>query len=208
MQRLACNMRGISINKPRKQLLGTEKTALHVSGELEAVLAHRKKCTKQNVYVVRNLKTNLLGLPAMMALEMVARLDTVTRTDEIFNQYSSLFAGLGNLGEPYDIQLQPGAKPHALFVSRNIPLPQRPQVQKELQRMETLKVISKVDAPTPWCAGMVAIPKKDGSVRICVDLKPLNAYVLREIHFLPKVDEILAQLNEAKCFSKLDANAG
>ena len=58
--------------------------------------------------------------------------------------------------------------------------------------MESLGVISKVKAPTEWCAGMVVVPKKDGKVRICIDLKPLNASVLRETHPLPKVDDILA----------------
>ena len=58
---------------------------------------------------------------------------------------------------------------------------------------------------TPWCAGMVVFPKKNGKVRICVDLKPLNYSVLREVHPLPKVDETLAQ---QKIFSKLDANSG
>ena len=62
--------------------------------------------------------------------------------------------------------------------------------------------------PTPWCAGMVVVPKKSGKLRICVDLKPLNQSVLREIHPLPKVDETLAQLAGAKVFSKLDANSG
>ena len=68
-------------------------------------------------------------------------------------------------------------------------------------------MISKVDKPTPWCAGMVVVPKKSGNVRICVDLKPLNESVLREVHPLPKVDETLAQLG-AKIFTKLDANSG
>ena len=50
--------------------------------------------------------------------------------------------------------------------------------------------------------------KKNGSVRICVDLKPLNKNVLREFHPLPMVDEILAQIQGARIFSKLDANSG
>ena len=79
---------------------------------------------------------------------------------------------------------------------------------EELKRMEELGVISKVDEPTPWCAGIVAVPKKNGTVRICVDLKPLNKYVLREIYPLPTVDETLAQLSGATVFSKLDANSG
>ena len=59
-----------------------------------------------------------------------------------------------------------------------------------------------------WCAGMVVVPKKSGEVRICVDLKPLNSNVLREVHPLPAVDETLAQLAGAVVFSKLDANSG
>ena len=52
---------------------------------------------------------------------------------------------------------------------------------------------------------MVVVLKKAGKVCICVDLKPLNESVLWETHPLPHVDEILAQLNEATIFSKLDA---
>ena len=138
-------------------------------------------------------------------MNLAARLDDISLTNEIVEKYSSVFEGLCNLGEPYSIQLKEGAKPHALFTARNVPFALRPKVQQELQRMQQLGVITKVDQPTPWCAG---IPKKDDSVCICVDFKPLNARVLREVHPLPQVDEILAQLSEAKHFSKLDANSG
>ena len=56
--------------------------------------------------------------------------------------------------------------------------------------MESLGVISKADEPTPWCAGMVVVPEKDGALRICIDLKPLNGNVLREVHPLPKVGDM------------------
>ena len=58
------------------------------------------------------------------------------------------------------------------------------------------------------CWDMVVVPKQDDTVRICVNLKPLNAHVLRETHPLPKVDKVLAQLAGAKIFSKLDTNSG
>ena len=74
--------------------------------------------------------------------------------------------------------------------------------------MESMGVISKVDTPTPWCAGMVVVPKKLGEVRICVDLKPLNESVLREVHPIPSVDETLGKLAGATVFTKLDANSG
>ena len=60
-------------------------------------------------------------------------------------------------------------------------------------------VILKVTEPSPWCAGMVVVPKKSGEVRT---LKPLNKSVLREIYPIPKVDKTLAR------GSKFDANSG
>ena len=74
--------------------------------------------------------------------------------------------------------------------------------------MESLGVVSKVEEPSTWCAGMVAVPKKNGDVCICVDLRPLNRNVMREIHPLPKVDDILVQISGAAIFSTLDANSG
>ena len=53
---------------------------------------------------------------------------------------------------------------------------------------------------------MVVVPKPSGKVRICVDMKPLNENVMREFHSLLTIDEILAQLSDARIFSKLDAN--
>ena len=74
--------------------------------------------------------------------------------------------------------------------------------------MELLGVISKVDSPTPWCAGMVVVQKKSGAVRICVDFRPLNESVLCKVHPLPTVEETLGQLSGVKIFSKLNANCG
>ena len=61
--------------------------------------------------------------------------------------------------------------------------------------------------PTPWCAGMVTVPKESGAIRICVDLKPHES-VLREVYLIPRVDDTLAQIAGAKVFCKLDANRG
>ena len=73
--------------------------------------------------------------------------------------------------------------------------------------MEAQGVISWVQQPAPWCAGMVVV-KKNGGVKICIDLKPFNQCILREHQALPKVDDILGQLTGATVFSKLDANSG
>ena len=69
----------------------------------------------------------------------------------------------------------PASSASLLATPMRVPLPLRGKVMDELERMETMGVISKVDIPTPaWCAGMVVAPIKSVAVRICVDLKPLN----------------------------------
>ena len=82
------------------------------------------------------------------------------------------------------------------------------QVKAELTRMKSQKIISKVEGPTDWCAGVVVVPKPCKKVRICIDLTQLNKCVTREHHILPSADHTLAQLSNAKVFSKLDANSG
>ena len=163
------------------------------------------------MFVVRDLRNNLLGLPAIEALQLVTRIEeikTVNYEQKIRRSFPRLFRGLGNLGEPYRIQLRSDAKPKAIYTPRRVPFPLRARVKQELDRMESLQVISKVDEATQWCAGMVVVPKKNGAIRVCVDLKPLNESVVREIHPIPTVEESLAHLNGAAVFSKIDANSG
>ena len=74
--------------------------------------------------------------------------------------------------------------------------------------MEKMGVISLIQEPTDWCAGMAPARKKYGEVCICADLTRLNESVKRELHPLPVVEHVLVQLAGAKVFSKLEANSG
>ena len=169
----------------------------------------KKHSTQEFVYVVRGLKTNLLGLRTITALQLVQRVyTTYSEEPDVVKQFPKVFKGLGNLGGAYHIRLKEDANPYSLFVPRNVSIPYRPKVKEELIRMEKMGVISKIITPTSWCTGMVVVPKKSGAVRICVDLKPLNESVLREPHPIPKVDDTLALLTGATIFSKLYANSG
>ena len=201
-----------SLQTTDKQLFGPAQQRLTVLGQFRCHLSHKGKQSHCQAFVVDQLKNNLLGLPAITDLHLAVRTDSLqtqtTTTNDIRKRFPKIFQGLGTLAGEYNIQLRPDAKPHAIFTPRHVPLPLRSKVAEELDRMEKAGVISKVTEPTEWCAGMVVVPKKSGNVRICVDLKPLNQSVLREVHPLPKVDETLAQLAGAKVFSKLDANSG
>ena len=165
----------------QKRLFGADRKPLEVVCEFVACLTHNGQSAKQPLYVVKRLQNNLLGLPAIKALNLLTQVDGIQKS--IPDQYPSLFSGLGTFKAPdYKIQLNPDAKPFALYTPRSVPLPLRKKVREELARMESLGVISRVEKPSSWCAGMVVVPKKSGSIRICVDFRPLNESVLREVH--------------------------
>ena len=123
----------------RKKLFGPARTPLEVMGQFQGDMKYHGKESKQTVYVVKGLKTNLLGLPAIMDLNLVALIGetNTTHADTIYDQFPSLFQGIGNLGEPYHIQLKADAKPYALFTTRNVPLPLRTKVFQEINNFKS-----------------------------------------------------------------------
>jgi hypothetical protein len=50
--------------------------------------------------------------------------------------------------------------------------------------------------------------KKDESLRLCVDYRPLNAVTIKNKYPLPRIDVLFDQLVEAKVFSKIDLRSG
>ena len=128
-------------------------------------MKHNSK-TVYKVYVFRRLHGPLLGIPAIEALGLVQRVSSVS--DDITQLFPKLFQGLGKLEGNYKMKLCEDAGPFSLTPRRVEIL--LPKVKAELERMQALGVISRIEEPTDWCAGMVVIPKQSGEVRICVDL--------------------------------------
>jgi Reverse transcriptase (RNA-dependent DNA polymerase) len=52
--------------------------------------------------------------------------------------------------------------------------------------------------------GFFFIPKKDGTLRLCVDYRELNAMTIKNRHPLPLIGETLDRLSGAKHYTKLD----
>jgi hypothetical protein len=52
------------------------------------------------------------------------------------------------------------------------------------------------------------VKKKDNSLRLCVDYRPLNAVTIKNKYPLPRIDILLDQLAGAKVFSKIDLHFG
>ncbi len=66
------------LHKPERPLLGPGKIQMEVAGYAKMPLTYKSKQTEEKVYVVKNLSTPLLGLPAITALGLLIRVDSVT----------------------------------------------------------------------------------------------------------------------------------
>ncbi|WVZ85115.1 hypothetical protein U9M48_032069 [Paspalum notatum var. saurae] len=57
---------------------------------------------------------------------------------------------------------------------------------------------------SPWGAPVLFVKKRDGTMRLCIDYRELNAVTIKSKCPLPRIDDLLDQLKGAKYFSKID----
>ena len=70
----------------------------------------------------------------------------------------------------YTIKLQDNAKPFAITTPQRVPIPLLKPVKEDLDCMEDMGIIFPIQELTDWCAGMVPVRKKNGQIRLSVDL--------------------------------------
>ena len=85
------------------------------------------------------------------------------------------------------------------------PFAARQEIAK-LQEMQTQNVIT--SSNSPWASPVVLVRKKDGSLCFCIDYRNLNLATKSDTFPLPRIDDLLDQLGNAKYFSTLDLSAG
>ncbi|KAJ4789024.1 polyprotein [Rhynchospora pubera] len=103
------------------------------------------------------------------------------------------------------IDLQPGTKTINL----------RPYRYSYFHKIEIEKIITELlsnqliqPSNSPYASPVLLVKKKDGSWRMCVDYRQLNACTVKNKYPIPIIDDLLDELHGASVFSKIDLRSG
>ena len=97
------------------------------------------------------------------------------------------------------------AKPIKLRPYR-IPLSKRLEAENEIKKMSAAGIIE--PSSSCWCAPIVMVTKKDGSIRFCCDFRKINSVTIKDCQPLPRIDDSLAALSGCRWLSTADLKSG
>ena len=184
---------------PATRKLISVGSVLQVLGQFEMDISYKGSMLPNEKFYV--IKTNA----SLLSRSTSVKLGLLTFTDSLRQNGDNI--GLMKTS-PVVIRLKDGAKPSAVTSARNVPIPLKKAVEKELERLEEQGIIRHVTEPSDWCAPMVPVKKSDGSVRITVDYNNLNMAIKREVFPIPTLEQLTSEIHGATLFSKLDAASG
>jgi hypothetical protein len=103
------------------------------------------------------------------------------------------------------IELQPGT---ASISKRPYRMPPNELAELKIQLQDLLDKGFIHPSASPWGCPALFVKKKDNSLRLCVDYRPLNAVTVKNKYPLHRIDILFDQLAGAKVFSKIDLRSG
>lgn len=105
----------------------------------------------------------------------------------------------------HHIDIQPGSKPQFSQPYRAGPYA-RKVIKNTIDEMLEQDIVE--PSKSEWAAPVVLAPKSDGTLRFCVDYRRLNSVTIKDRYPLPRMEDCLDSLGDAKYFSTLDCNWG
>lgn len=104
-----------------------------------------------------------------------------------------------------DVELVPGTYPLRQAPYRLHPQ-KREQMRKEVDYL--LQQGLAVPSCSPWTSPCLLVPKEDGTYRFGTDYRRVNAVTVPDAYPLPRVDELIDEVGQAKYVTKLDLLKG
>ena len=222
----------LEIRAPTLRLLGYDDSPVKNIGSCSVYIYHGNKCSKVQCEIADSRGPFLLGreqamkmgyvnFPSIQAPPVHARPESTikivstgkthklpTTKEYLVKEFADVFSGIGTLpGGDYHIQLKKDNRP-VQHPPRQVAISLRPAYKAELERLKELNIITEVAEYTSWVNSIVPVKKADGSLRLCLDPKDLNANIEGNSHYTRTIDDILPELAGAQYLTLLDAKSG
>jgi hypothetical protein len=103
------------------------------------------------------------------------------------------------------IELKPGTNP---ISKRSYRMPPNELAELKTQLQDLFEKGFIRPSSSPWGCLAIFVKKKDQTLRMCVDYRPLNEVTIKDKYPLPRIDILFDQLTRAWVFSKIDLRSG
>ena len=81
------------------------------------------------------------------------------------------------------------------------------KINEEINKLREVGFIYEIEH-TEWVSPLVVVPKKNGKLRVCVNLKKVNAATICDHYPLPISDHVIERVAGAQAYSFLDGFFG
>ena len=81
------------------------------------------------------------------------------------------------------------------------------KIKEEIDKLKESEFIYEKEH-TDWVSPIVVVPKKNGKLRVCVNLKKVNAATIRDNYPLPITEHVLERVARKEAYSFLDGFSG
>ena len=105
----------------------------------------------------------------------------------------------------HEIRLENNSKPPSRAPYR-LSFIEQEELKKQLKQLLNSKLIR--PSSSPFGSPVLFVKKKENTLRMCIDYRALNNITIKNRYPLPRIDDLLDQLSQAKYFSKLDLTSG
>jgi len=108
--------------------------------------------------------------------------------------------------DEHHLRVDPKVKPVKEHLWRSS-VQKRKAIGEEVARLLAAEFIHEI-YHSEWLANVVMVPKKDDSLRMCIDFKHINWACLKDHFPLPHIDQIVDSTAGCECLSFLDVYSG
>ena len=81
------------------------------------------------------------------------------------------------------------------------------KIKEKIDKLKEAKFIYEIEH-TDWVSPIVVVPKKNGKLRVCVNLKKVNIATIQDSYPLPIIDHVLERVSGKEAYNFLDGFSG